>query len=88
MSLSRKSRRLWVLALCALGIGTASAIVDADQFQSFEDQILRAAGVTLEQRRLVREPGLLFDGVRSDAGQGERGKQGNDEFVTRHGAGI
>ena len=36
MSLSRKSRRLWVLALCALGIGTASALA----LSAFQDNIV------------------------------------------------
>lgn len=36
MSLSRKSRRLWILALCALGIGTASALA----LSAFQDNIV------------------------------------------------
>jgi hypothetical protein len=34
-----------------IGIGTAEAVVDADQFEALEDQILRAVAVALEQRR-------------------------------------
>jgi hypothetical protein len=35
------------------GVGAAEAVVDADQFETLEDQILGAGAVTFEQRRFV-----------------------------------
>ena len=74
-----------------VGIGAAAAVLDTGQFQTFEDQILRAGTIAFEQRRLVAQRRLDFGSVNGrHARESEygSGKQVCDDFVTQHGAGI
>ncbi len=73
-----------------IGIGTAHAVVDADQFQSLENQILSTVGVALEERRIFRKP-VQFVGVdRTDTRESDQrgGEKGGEEVFSEHRDGI
>jgi hypothetical protein len=74
-----------------ISVGAAAAVLDAGQFQAFQDQILGATAIAFEQRRFVAQRGLDFgsvNGRHAREGEQQSGKQVCDVFVTRHGAGI